>query len=152
MTMSLPFSGHLSGSARAGEKQSFLYIKASANEHTLDSKKHAMLLELQHRFKMKMLILRGGEEAVRIGLSRSRSENGGARWGHRCGYGRAWADKEEGTTLNPVMNKTSGGRCGTTSRSRGGGGKRRRWGGAFYRMRRGGGAPHTGRPGGGGSM
>jgi hypothetical protein len=38
------------------ERQSFIYIKASENEHTLDSKEHAMLLELQHRFKMKMLI------------------------------------------------------------------------------------------------
>jgi hypothetical protein len=54
--MSLPFSGHLSGSTRAGEEQSFLYIKASANEHTLDSKEHAMLMEVQHRFKMKILI------------------------------------------------------------------------------------------------
>jgi hypothetical protein len=75
--MSLPFSGHLSGSARAGEKQSFLYIKASANEHTLDSKEHAMLLELQYRFKMKMLVYNtkgwppfggGGEEAAQIRL------------------------------------------------------------------------------------
>jgi hypothetical protein len=52
---------HLSGSASSAKKQSFLYIEASANEHTLDSKEHAMLLELQHRFKMKMLIYSTGK-------------------------------------------------------------------------------------------
>jgi hypothetical protein len=89
----------------------------------------------------------GGGEPTQIKLLWSRSENGGARRCGSCGYGHAWAGTEEGTTLNPVMNKTGGARCGTTSKSRGGGrGKRRRWGSAFYQMRRGGGMACAGRP------